>query len=146
MSYHTRETILVVLNAAVGFWYIVLSVGFFIILAQISRALQGQHDDPERKFPTWWVKSSRKVLAGGYIGTSLFLSGCGFHHLHLAFEVVPNAVDLSRQFHIPLHENLWVGDHFAHHFIIMLGQFVGAPLLMVSGGLAWLALRQRAKV
>lgn len=144
--YARREMILEVLNAAVGFWYIVLSVGFFLILAQLWRALiQDVHRPGAGGFPKWWCRHGRKIVGSGFVGTSLFLSGCGFHHLHLAFEMVPMSVNLSRHFHVPLAQNPWVGSHFAHHVLIMGGQFVGAPLLIASGVLAWLAIRQRAE-
>lgn len=146
MSYETRESIVIALNAIVGFWYVVLSVVFFMAFAQIWRAFA--HDTPDangRAWPDWWVHWGRRFMAAGFTGTSLFLSGCGFHHWHLAFEVVPNAVKLSQQYHLPLHKNLWVGNHFLHHVFIMGGQAIGAPLLLVAGAAAWVAIRQRAK-
>jgi hypothetical protein len=149
--YETRKELLQVLHVWIGLGYSVLSITFYFLLMTVVRAMRriladrGLHDDaaditqPESIALT--IRKSRLIeglMMFMVVGTALFFAGCGLHHLHTAFEVIPQAFEQG-----DLDEDVYVGNGaYLHHIVIEGAQVIGWPLL-VGGGLAlWASLRK----
>lgn len=120
MSVETKEVILVVLNLWVGLGYIALSICFAATFTVLGGTLgRRKLDLPRFVLPALWV------------GSALFLAGCGIHHFHLALEMIPESIGKFGK------DSLWV-SHFNHHTIIAIAQAIGAPVVITVG---WLIMR-----
>lgn len=124
MSPHDKKVILVAANAWIAVGYMLLAVSFAAIYTTLAATLTRRKlDVPKFVMPLTWV------------GTAMFLAGCGIHHAHLAVSMIPQSIDKFGK------ESLWIA-HFDHHLSIALAQVVGAPALLLGG---WFILTHARK-
>lgn len=115
MSPHDKKVLLVALNAWIAVGYMLLATSFGAIYTTLAAGLTRRKlNVPAFVMPLTWV------------GTALFLAGCGIHHAHLALDMIPESIDKFGK------ESLWIA-HFDHHLVIALAQVVGAPALLIGG-------------
>lgn len=106
----TRPQVLELVHLAVGFWYVVLSITAMTGLMAILRTLRIRR----LYLPPW-------VFPTLAFGTTLFLAGCGAHHIHMAIETIPQ------------NPTIFVRHHYWHHLILTVSQAIGAPMCFTAG-------------
>lgn len=111
----SKLTVLQLLNLTVGVEYVLLSIGFASMWSVLDSMMGRRRLDVG---PRVWLLA--------VLGSALFLAGCGFHHFHLALEMIPTSIERFGK------DSLWV-QNFTHETIIDSAQAIGAPMVLYAG-------------